>query len=221
MALQALFDMIRRFKIGYELRLHKRTVERGLLSLIGPEARAHRRASRGVARPMEHANAPVEIDGIAALAARTDTGRGSVCDAADTERLAEALCERGAEPVAEAGRGDRARRARPPRYGVDMDESTIPQEAGLNERAVSFTKGCYVGQETVARLYYKGKPNRLLRGLRLSAARAAGHGAAPGREGGGTVEQRRALPRVRSDRPGARAPRGAASERAYRSETAI
>ena len=45
----------------------------------------------------------------------------------------------------------------------------IPQEAGLNERAVSFTKGCYVGQETVARLFYRGKPNRHLRGLRLSA----------------------------------------------------
>jgi folate-binding Fe-S cluster repair protein YgfZ len=45
----------------------------------------------------------------------------------------------------------------------------IPQEAGLNERAVSFTKGCYVGQETVARLHYRGKPNRHLRGLRLSA----------------------------------------------------
>jgi folate-binding Fe-S cluster repair protein YgfZ len=41
--------------------------------------------------------------------------------------------------------------------------------AGLNDRAVSFTKGCYVGQETVARLFYKGKPNRHLRGLALSA----------------------------------------------------
>jgi folate-binding Fe-S cluster repair protein YgfZ len=44
----------------------------------------------------------------------------------------------------------------------------MPQEAGINERAVSFTKGCYVGQETVARLHYRGKPNRHLRGLRLS-----------------------------------------------------
>ena len=61
-----------------------------------------------------------------------------------------------------------------PRYGVDLDDSVIPQEAGLNERAVSFTKGCYVGQETVARLFYKGKPNRHLRGLRLSAPGAAG-----------------------------------------------
>jgi folate-binding Fe-S cluster repair protein YgfZ len=50
----------------------------------------------------------------------------------------------------------------------------IPQEAGLNERAVSFTKGCYVGQETVARLYYRGKPNRHLRGLRLSEPAATG-----------------------------------------------
>jgi folate-binding protein YgfZ len=57
---------------------------------------------------------------------------------------------------------------------VDLDDSVIPQEAGLNERAVSFQKGCYVGQETVARLYFRGKPNRHLRGLRLSGPAAAG-----------------------------------------------
>ncbi len=61
-----------------------------------------------------------------------------------------------------------------PRYGIDLDDSVIPQEAGLNDRAVSFTKGCYVGQETVARLFYKGKPNRRLRGLRLSAPAESG-----------------------------------------------
>ena len=65
------------------------------------------------------------------------------------------------EEAAECLRIERGR----PRYGVDLDDSVIPQEAGLNERAVSFTKGCYVGQETVARLFYKGKPNRELRGL--------------------------------------------------------
>ena len=47
----------------------------------------------------------------------------------------------------------------------------MPAEAGIVERAVSFTKGCYIGQETVARLHYKGKPNRHLRGLRLERAR--------------------------------------------------
>src|SRR5207248_8041199 len=74
------------------------------------------------------------------------------------------------EPAAEALRVERGR----PRYGVDLDESVIPEEAGLNDRAVSFTKGCYVGQETVARLHWKGKPNRHLRGLRLSAPAATG-----------------------------------------------
>ena len=79
----------------------------------------------------------------------------------------------GIEEAAEIVRVEHGR----PRYGVDLDDSVIPQEAGLNERAVSFTKGCYVGQETVARLYYRGKPNRHLRGLRLSRAPAGAAGA--------------------------------------------
>jgi folate-binding protein YgfZ len=170
-ALQALFDMIRRFKIGYELQLHKRTVERGLLSLIGPEAT--RIVATEALPDVEHANVPVEIGDIAALAARTDTGVDLICDSAATERLTAALCERGATVVSEqAAEIVRIEHGRP-RYGVDMNDTTIPQEAGLNERAVSFTKGCYVGQETVARLHYKGKPNRLLRGLRLSEPSSA------------------------------------------------
>lgn len=181
-ALQALFDMIRRYKIGFDVELHKRTLERGLLSLIGPEAERVAATSASASAPDatsappadEHSSAPVEIDGLAALAIRTDVGVDLLCDAADTERLREALLARGAiavsEQAAECLRVERGR----PRFGVDIDESTIPQEAGLNERAVSFTKGCYVGQETVARLFYKGKPNRHLRGLRLSGPAATG-----------------------------------------------
>jgi folate-binding protein YgfZ len=55
-----------------------------------------------------------------------------------------------------------------------MGTTTMPAEAGIVEQAVSFTKGCYIGQETVARLHYKGKPNRHLRGLRLSGPAAPG-----------------------------------------------
>jgi folate-binding protein YgfZ len=171
-ALQGLFDMIRRFKVGYDVELHKRTVERGALSLIGPDAPAIA-AAEGLA-PAEHANAPVRIDGIDALAVRTDVGVDLICAAAATPALSAALGARGAltvsEEIAECVRVESGR----PRYGVDLDDSVIPQEAGLNERAVSFTKGCYVGQETVARLYYKGKPNRHLRGLRLSATAKPG-----------------------------------------------
>jgi folate-binding protein YgfZ len=78
------------------------------------------------------------------------------------------LLTRGAVAVSEQAAECRRIERGHPRYGIDLDDSVIPQEAGLNERAVSFTKGCYVGQETVARLFYRGKPNRHLRGLRLT-----------------------------------------------------
>ena len=171
-ALQDLFDMIRRFKIGYDVELHKRTLERGLISLIGPETFATAGAGE-LAGADEHTHRPVEIDGYAARAIRTDAGLDLLCDAADAEPLIAALRQRGAHPVSEeATECLRIERGRP-RYGIDLDDSVIPQEAGLNERAVSFTKGCYVGQETVARLFYKGKPNRHLRGLHLSEPVAA------------------------------------------------
>jgi tRNA-modifying protein YgfZ len=56
-----------------------------------------------------------------------------------------------------------------PRCGVDVDDRVLPAEAGLVERAVSFTKGCYPGQEPIARQHYRGKLNRRLRVLELSA----------------------------------------------------
>jgi folate-binding protein YgfZ len=172
-SLQALFDMIRRYKVGYDVELHKRTVERGLLSLIGPAAVATSGADALGDEP-EHANAPLKLDGVDALAVRTDVGVDLICDAADAERLSAALVERGAVVVSEGASEILRVESGRPRFGLDMDETTIPQEAALNERAVSFTKGCYVGQETVARLFYKGKPNRHLRGLRLSAPAQTG-----------------------------------------------
>jgi len=55
-----------------------------------------------------------------------------------------------------------------PLMGVDVDGTTIPQETGLVDAAVSFTKGCYLGQELVARIDSRGRVNRHLRGLRLT-----------------------------------------------------
>jgi folate-binding protein YgfZ len=171
-ALQQLFNMIRRFCVGYQLELHKRTLQCGLLALIGP-------ASASIAGAcelpeVEHAHGPVSIAGVPARAIRTDVGIDLLCATGELEPLRAALVAGGAAPVSEAAaecvRIEHGR----PRYGVDLDDTVIPQEAGLNERAVSFTKGCYVGQETVARLHYRGKPNRRLRGLRLSAAATAG-----------------------------------------------
>ena len=53
-----------------------------------------------------------------------------------------------------------------PRWGAELDENTLPAEAGLDERAVSYTKGCYIGQEVVSRIKSVGHVNRRLRGLR-------------------------------------------------------
>ena len=54
-----------------------------------------------------------------------------------------------------------------PRWGHEIDDRILPAEAGLDERAISFTKGCYPGQEPVARLHYRGRANRGLRVLEI------------------------------------------------------
>jgi folate-binding protein YgfZ len=59
--------------------------------------------------------------------------------------------------------------ARTPAWGRELDERVLPAEAGLVERAVSLTKGCYPGQEPIARQHYRGRVNRTLRLLTLSA----------------------------------------------------
>ena len=170
--LQALFDMIHRFKIGFDVELHKGTLQKDLLSLIGPEAREIACAAN--LPRSEHAHEAGTIDGLPVRLIATDLGVDVLCDADDSAGVRAALSGADAAPVSEeAAEIVRVERGRP-RYGIDLNDTTIPQEAGLNERAVSFTKGCYVGQETVARLFYRGKPNRHLRGLRLSEAAPSG-----------------------------------------------
>jgi folate-binding protein YgfZ len=58
-----------------------------------------------------------------------------------------------------------------PVWGKELDETILPAEAGLDETHVSFTKGCYPGQEPIARLHYRGRPNRRLRVLEVEDAR--------------------------------------------------
>jgi folate-binding protein YgfZ len=55
-----------------------------------------------------------------------------------------------------------------PRFGVDMDETNFPQECGMEERAVSYNKGCYIGQEVLNRIHTMGHVNKQLCGLRLA-----------------------------------------------------
>jgi tRNA-modifying protein YgfZ len=162
---EALAKAIRMYSLGRDVRSEDVTGARAILSLIGPAAREALDTA-----PPEEEHALVE--GAHGLYVATDLGVDVVCDASDADAVRDALgIEPASEEAAECLRIESGR----PRHGLDMGAETIPQEAGLNERAVSFTKGCYVGQETVARLHYKGKPNRFLRGLRLSVP--AEHGA--------------------------------------------
>ena len=68
-----------------------------------------------------------------------------------------------AEPISEEELERLRILARTPRLGRELDDRVMPAEAGLEERAISFTKGCYPGQEPVARLHFRGHPNRGLR----------------------------------------------------------
>lgn len=57
-----------------------------------------------------------------------------------------------------------------PRWGAEIDDSILPAEAGLDDRAIAFDKGCYPGQEPIARLHYRGHVNRRLRVLDVAEA---------------------------------------------------
>jgi folate-binding protein YgfZ len=159
-ALAVLDHTIKTYGIGRDIGVEDVTAGRRILSLIGPGARD---AAGVEVPPEEHAFA---ADGDVLYVA-TDVGVDVICRPEDVPDLG---VEEVSEEAAECLRVERGR----PRLGFDFGAETIPQEAGLNDRAISFEKGCYVGQETVARLHYKGKPNRHLRGLRLSAPAARG-----------------------------------------------
>jgi folate-binding protein YgfZ len=170
--LQALFDALNNFRIGYRAELHKRTLQRGLLSLIGPGVDAL--LGPQAPPPAEHDHVSATLAERPVRLIRTDLGVDVLCASEDTDAVAGALTAAGAvaidQPAAETVRIESGR----PRFGIEIGEDTMPQEAGIHERAVSYSKGCYVGQETVARLYWKGKPNRHLRGLRLDRPAAPG-----------------------------------------------
>ncbi len=153
------------YRVGRDVEFEALDEAYAVLSLIGPAA-----ATKSGVGPMapEHAHREVVIGAVPARAVATDLGIDLICSRNHLDEVGTALGSAGIEPVdaaaAEIARVESGR----PRFGREMTTDTIPQEAGINERAVSFTKGCYIGQETVARLHYKGKPNRHLRGLRLS-----------------------------------------------------
>lgn len=93
-------------------------------------------------------------------------GADLLVEAGQAGQLASELTVAGATPIDELGYAAERVARGVPVFGSELTEDTFPAEASLETRAVSFEKGCYVGQETVARMHYKGHPNRQLRILR-------------------------------------------------------
>jgi tRNA-modifying protein YgfZ len=150
--------MLDTYTLGRDVQWEDLTEDHAILSLIGPGADTLAAEAPSQA---EHSF----VDSGAGLWVRTDLGLDVLCGGRRADELrAELGVEEVSEEAAECLRIESGR----PRLGIDMDAETMPQEAGINERAIDFEKGCYVGQETVARLHWRGKPNRHLRGLRLS-----------------------------------------------------
>lgn len=128
---------------------------------LGERVRAEllrsRFATKAEIEPEEHSSAVVFGSGLAGI--RTEDYGEPAVEVLDEE-------PRG-EPVSEEELELLRIRARTPRFGREIDDRVLPAEAGLVERAVSLTKGCYPGQEPVARLHHRGHANRALRLLEL------------------------------------------------------
>jgi tRNA-modifying protein YgfZ len=154
------------YKVGRDVEVEDVHDAWAIISLIGPAA-----AEVAVVEPpsSEHAQRFFQPAGTDVLAVATDLGLDLITAADRAGALREALTAGGAVDVSEAAAEILRLESGRPRFGAEMSSETMPAEVGIVERAVDFEKGCYIGQETVARLHYRGKPNRQLRGLRLSA----------------------------------------------------
>jgi tRNA-modifying protein YgfZ len=134
-----------------------------VLGLYGPDAASIRDVGFGLS---EHESAEVENNGTKLLAVGVATpvpGFDHLGPADMVGAVRERLIERGAIPASLDAYETARIEAGIPRFGSDITPENFPAEAEyILERAVSFEKGCYPGQETVARMRYRGHPNKLL-----------------------------------------------------------
>jgi tRNA-modifying protein YgfZ len=175
---------LRTYSIGREVEIEDVGERWSLTSVIGPRARELTGFDELGA---EHAQRFREWDGVEVLGVATDAGVDLIVRAEQADALEALLRDAGVAEVSEAAAEIIRVESGRPRFGIDMGPEAMPAEAGIVERAVDFEKGCYIGQEPVARLHYKGKPNRTLRGLRLSGPVAGGEPLRLGEKEVGTV----------------------------------
>jgi tRNA-modifying protein YgfZ len=162
----AVLSHLRTYSIGREVEIEDVSDQWAILALIGPRS-AQLAGFEGIGP--EHAQRYREWEGVEVLAVATGLGVDLIVRADRSEALRELAAAAGAVEVGEDAAEIVRIESGTPRFGAEMTNETMPAEAGIVDAAISFTKGCYIGQEPVARLHYKGRPNRHLRGLELSA----------------------------------------------------
>lgn len=169
---QTVHDRLEQFIIVEEVQLEDITEQYVLLHVAGPHA-LDILATVGQQLPLSlwHSRAWLRQEQRLDVV-RTDRcgemGYDLMAPTAIASALWQSLLDAGVHPVGYEAWNIRRVEAGTPLFGVDMDENTIPLEAGLGERAISFTKGCYTGQEVIHRIYSRGHTNRSLVGLRLA-----------------------------------------------------
>jgi len=165
---------LERYIINEDVRIRPAGGEFSIFLLTGPEALS-RLEQLGIALPepgpMRHAAS--QLAGVPVRIERLDLAGGDglqiVVERAEGQRVRELLLSAFAPAGGEAFEALRIE-ARIPADGVDITSDHFAQEIDRTDRAISFTKGCYLGQEPIARIDALGHVNRLLRGFRSVAA---------------------------------------------------
>lgn len=177
---------LRKYIIGSRPVLLDRSEELALLSLQGPKATEMLTKlfpkELSLERPYDHCEATL-AGAMARVCRVSRTGAGGFDFIVERHSLPQAwtlILEKGrndgVQPVGFASFNVQRIEAGIPWYGLDMDENTLPIEAGLEKEAISFNKGCYIGQESVARITYRGHVNRKLVGFGLAGSQPASKG---------------------------------------------
>lgn len=145
-----------------------------VLGLYGPAAAATARDGLDAELPDEaedEAVFAIPFEGKEILAVRSsytaDGGYDLLIPEADVDTVRDSLLASGAEPLNDEALETLRIEAGSPGWGAELDENTIPLEAGLRERAISESKGCYTGQEVIIRILHRGHVNWHLRGFLL------------------------------------------------------
>jgi folate-binding protein YgfZ len=175
-ALEPLLAHLRKYVPPLFARAENVTDAWTVLGVYGPHALQAMHDVLGVAAG-DTQDAVTETDGVRIIASRYtgDSGADILVPHYDAAALWERLEAAGARPIGHATLDVLRIEAGQPRWGAELDESTIPLEAGLRQRAISETKGCYTGQEVIVRILHRGHVNRHLRGVLLGDIAAPPH----------------------------------------------